>query len=225
MNIGTPLFSILLSGLSLAAPGGFLFATFKGEQSPLTEQIYFALSADGRSWSALNRSQPVLVSDVGEKGVRDPWLMSSKDGKGFHLIATDLSIHRNPDWPRAARKGSRSIVVWDSPDLVKWSKPRLVEVAADDAGCAWAPEAVVNEEGGDYLVFWASTNRRDDFAKFRIWAARTPDFRSFGKPFIYIERDHPVIDTTIVRDGDDYVRFTKDEHLKSIFLETSRSLR
>ena len=49
--------------------GGYLFVTFKGEQTPMTEQIHFALSQDGRHWKALNDAQPVLVSPVGEKGV------------------------------------------------------------------------------------------------------------------------------------------------------------
>ncbi len=207
-----------------AAPAGFLFVTFKGEQSPLTEQIYFALSQDGREWTALNQSEPVLVSKIGEKGVRDPYLVRAHDNKKFYLIATDLSIHLNGDWRRAAQEGSRSIVVWESTDLVKWSEPRLVRVAADDAGCTWAPEAVYDEENGDYLVFWASTNKSDRYAKFRIWAARTKDFKTFGAPFVYIEKPHAVIDTTIVRDGSAYYRFTKDEERKSIFLETSPRL-
>lgn len=216
----------LLAGSALAAePGGFLFATFKGEETPLTEQIYFALSPDGRNWKALNDSQPVLVSDVGEKGARDPYLLRSHDGRTFYLIATDLSIHLKHGWDRAVRAGSRSLVVWESPDLVKWSKPRLVKVAPDDAGCAWAPEAVFDQETGDYLVFWASTSKRDDFAKHRIWAAHTRDFRSFGQPFVYIEKPTTIIDTTIVHDGEKYFRFTKDEKHKAITLETTGQLK
>lgn len=207
-----------------ADTAGYLFATFKGEQSPMSEQIYFAVSKDGRSWDALNGGEPVLVSRLGEKGVRDPYLLRSHDGRGFHLIATDLSINLNGDWNRAQTAGSRSIVVWDSPDLVKWSRPRLVKVAADDAGCTWAPEAVYDEENRDYLVFWASKNRRDDFAKQRIWAARTKDFRSFGKPFIYIEKPNHIIDTTIIRDGGRYYRFSKDEQHKAITMESGEKL-
>lgn len=216
-------FMSLTSVLS-AAPGGFLFVTFRGEQSPLTEQVYFALSPDGRNWSALKDGEPVLVSPLGEKGVRDPYLIRAHDGSKFYLIATDLSIHLNPEWKRAAQAGSRSIVIWESADLVAWSEPRLAQIAADDAGCTWAPEAVYDEETGDYLVFWASTTRRDDFAKFRIWAARTKDFRSFGEPFIYIDKPTAVIDTTIVHDGGRYYRFTKDERHKAITCETSARL-
>lgn len=206
------------------AVGGFLFATFKGEQTPFTEQVYFGLSKDGRNWTALNDGKPVLVSTMGEKGARDPFLLRSHDGRKFYLLATDLSWNRDRSGSRAVRAGSRSILIWESDNLVKWSAPRLVAVAPEDAGCAWAPEAIYDEENGDYLVFWASTTRRDDFAKHRIWAARTQDFKTFGAPFIFIEKPTGIIDTTIVHDGDRYCRFTKDEHLKTIILETSEKL-
>ena len=205
-------------------PAGFLFATFRGEGSPMTEQVYFSLSKDGTKWTALNNAKPVLVSELGEKGVRDPYLLRGKSGDHFYLIATDLSIHLNRDWGRAVRGGSHNIVVWESEDLVTWSEPRLVDVAPDDAGCTWAPEAVYDQENDDYLVFWASTTRRDDFAKHRIWAARTKDFRDFGEPFIYIEKPTTVIDTTIVHDGQSYYRFSKDEKYKAITMEQSERL-
>jgi hypothetical protein len=207
-----------------AMPGGFLFVTFKGEQTPMSEQIYFALSKDGRNWSALNNSQPVLVSKLGEKGVRDPYLLRSHDGKKFYLIATDLSIHRNGDWGRAQNAASQSIVIWDSTDLVHWSEPRLVKVAADDAGCTWAPEAVYDEGKKEYLVFWASKTKSDNFSKQRIWAAWTGDFVTFGKPFIYLEKPWHVIDADIVRENGNYYRFSKDEEYKSITMEVSTNL-
>ena len=193
---------LCLAGSVFAAGGGFLFATFKGEQTPMTEQIYFGLSKDGRNWEALNGGEPVLVSTIGERGVRDPYLMRTHDGRGFILIATDLSIHLSRhDWHRAVTQGSRSIVVWTSRDLVKWSEPRLLEVAPEDAGCAWAPEIVYDEEAGGYLIFWASTTRSDNFEKHRIWATRTKNFREVGEPFVFIEKPTTIIDTTIVHDG------------------------
>ncbi|MEI7909172.1 MAG: glycoside hydrolase family 43 protein [Verrucomicrobiota bacterium] len=216
--------TFLTSAATFAADDGYLFVTFKGEQSPLTEQIYFALSKDGRQWNALNGGEPVLVSKLGEKGVRDPYLLRCHDGKKFIILATDLSIHLNHNWDRAQTAGSRSIVIWESADLVHWSKPRLVRVAAPDAGCTWAPEAVYDESTGDYLVFWASKNRSDKFAKQRIWAARTKDFHAFGTPFIYIEKPNHVIDTDIVREGNKYYRFSKNEQFKAITMEVSDKL-
>lgn len=203
---------------------GFLFVTFKGQEGPLDEQIYFALSKDGRNWTALNDGKPVLVSQLGEKGVRDPYLLRSHDGKTFYLIATDLSWARDRSVPRSVRAGSRSIMIWESADLIHWSEPRLVAVAPEDGGCAWAPEAIYDVERGDYLVFWASTTKRDNFAKHRIWAAYTKDFKTFSEPFIYIEKPEPVIDTTIIHDGRSYYRFTKDEQFKAVTLETSPKL-
>jgi len=203
---------------------GYLFVTFRGEATPLTEQVYFMLSRDGRTWEALNSSRPVLISTIGEKGVRDPYIIRSHDNGKFYLIATDLSINLNPDWGRAQTGASQSIVVWESADLVEWSAPRLVKVAPNDAGCTWAPEAVYDDEEDDYLVFWASKTSDDNFAKHRIWAARTSDFVTFGEPFIYIEKPNTVIDTTIIREGDTYYRFTKDEEHKAITMEKSEHL-
>ena len=201
MKTGLPiLLAMLLCAFAFGADG-YLFVTFKGEQTPMSEQVYFAVSKDGRQWSALNDGKPVLISNLGEKGVRDPYLIRSHDGRKFFILATDLSIHLNHDWNRAQTAGSQSIVIWESTDLVNWSKPRLVRVAAPDAGCTWAPEAVYDEETKDYLVFWASKNRSDDFAKQRVWAARTKDFRTFEKPFVYIDKAGHVIDTNIVREG------------------------
>lgn len=218
------LLSTLFSAIALASDGGFLFVTFKGEQSPLTEQIYFVISKDGRKWETLNGAAPTLVSKVGERGVRDPYLLRSHDGKRFFLLATDLSINLNGDWSRAVRAGSKSIVIWESSNLVDWSEPRLVKVAPDDAGCTWAPEAIYNPASKNYLVFWASTTQGDNFAKHRIWAAETKDFRTFGKPFIYIEKPTSVIDTTIAQNGKSFYRFSKDEKFKAITMEVSDNL-
>ncbi len=204
--------------------GGYLFATFRGEATPMTEQIYFMLSEDGDTWTALNHEDPILVSNVGEKGVRDPYIIRSHDNSTFYLIATDLSINLNNDWGRAQTAASQSVVIWESPDLVHWSKPRLVKVAPDNAGCTWAPEAVYDEEAGNYLMFWASKTADDNFEKQRIWAARTTDFTTFSEPFVYIEKPTTVIDTTIVNENGTYYRFTKDELHKAITMEKSQHL-
>ena len=204
--------------------GGYLFVTFRGESTPMTEQVYFMLSDNGRDWQALNHNEPVLVSTIGEKGVRDPYIIRAYDNSKFYLIATDLSIHLNPDWQRAQTSASQSIVVWESSDLVHWSEPRLVKVAPDHAGNTWAPEVIYDQEIKKYMVFWASKTSDDNYAKHRIWAAHTKDFKQFEKPFVYIEKPNTVIDTTIVKEGNTFYRFTKDEEHKAITLESSEHL-
>lgn len=217
--------SLLGGGEAAAAnPGGYLFATFKNGNTASSEQLYFGVSKDGRNWTALNQGEPVLISTIGANGIRDPFLIRSRDGKKYYLIATNLSMHLIKDWSVAKANGGRSIIISESSDLVHWSLPRLAEVAPEGAGCAWAPEAIYDEQQKNFLVFWASTSKKDGFSKFSIWAARTKDFRNFGEPFVYIEKQTSIIDTTIVHDGPKYYRFTKDEKFKAITMESSQSL-
>jgi len=197
----------------------YLFAYFTGEGRSDGEQIYFATSKDGLFWDDLKDNEPILTSDVGEKGVRDPFIIRSPEGDKFYMVATDLKIYGNGDWNRAQRQGSKSIVVWESNDLINWSKERLVKVARDDAGCTWAPEIIYDDKTGEYLVFWASRIGADNYAKQRIYIAKTRDFYTFTEPEVYIERVVDVIDATIIKHGGVYYRFSKDETNKNVLME------
>ena len=181
------------------------------EGAPDSEQIYFSTSTDGMRWSDINGSRPVLVSDVGEKGLRDPSIVRSADGSKFWILATDLRIASNKGWQAAMHRGSTSIVIYESSDLVNWSAPRLVDIAGaiDKAGCAWAPEAIFDEETGDYLVYWTTISPIDGIDKPRIYYARTRDFINFTPARLYIDRpgNTGVIDTQIVRDDHPGARY------------------
>lgn len=199
---------------------GYLFVHFTGEQRN-GEQVYFSISRDGLHWKDLNNGKPILKSDIGEKGVRDPFIIRSVDGKKYYIIATDCRIEAGKGWEVAQFQGSRSIVVWESDDLIHWSDERLVEIGIPEAGCVWAPEAIYNEKTGDYLVFWASMVKEsgDCEAKQRIYCSSTTDFQTFSKAVKYIERDNHIIDTTIIRDKDTYYRISKDETTKNIRMD------
>lgn len=206
----------------------YLFAHFKGEENSADdEQIYFAVSADGFVWENVNGGKPVLRSDMGERGLRDPHIMRLEDG-GFAVIATDLSIYgrrgMKDKWKDCQENGSKDIAVWRSDDLVHWSEQRMVRAAADNAGCAWAPEAIYDCEKGEYMVFWASKTADDGYKKQRIWRAYTKDFAELSKPELYIEKEYSVIDTTIAYIDGVYYRFTKNEDESTTFLETAKSL-
>lgn len=205
----------------------YLFTHFKGTQkTPDDEQIYFAVSRDGYNWENLNGGKPILRSVLGEGGVRDPHILRSHDGKKYFLIATDLYIYgkwgeSKEGWYRCQREGSKSIMIWESEDLVNWSEQRMVKVAADDAACAWAPEAIYDEITDDYLVYWSSRNGFDNCEKQRIYKAHTKDFVTFTAPEIYMERDFSVIDTSILVANGKYYRLTKNHDEASIYLEVS----
>ncbi len=203
---------------------GYLFVYFTGE-SEEGEQVYFSLSQDGLNWKDLNNGSPVLKSNIGEMGVRDPFILRSPlDGK-FYIIATDLRIASNKGWDVAQYSGSRSIIIWESTDLVHWSKESSFDIDLPDAGCVWAPESIYDEELEEHVIFWASMMIREgEESKQIIYSSRTKDFKSFTKPGLYIERENHVIDTSIIKEGDSYYRFSKDETKKCIILEQSRSL-
>ncbi|HSI82320.1 MAG TPA: glycoside hydrolase family 43 protein, partial [Candidatus Methylacidiphilales bacterium] len=201
----------------------YLLVHFTGE-SPRGEQIYFSVSEDGLDWTDLNNSEPVLVSTLGDKGVRDPAIVRSPDGKKFYLLATDLRIANRKGWGAARAQGSTSLVIWESTDLVNWSEPRMVDVASaiPEAGCAWAPEAIYDESTGDYFVYWTTLSPRNGVREGRIYYARTKDFRTFTPPELYIERNGSgvnagdIIDTQIIEvkgQKHRYYRFSRDTQI------------
>ena len=175
-------------------------STVNGEKIATGEQIFFALADVGQglhfkdmNGSTSNNLKPVLSSDVGERGVRDPFMCRSPEGDTFYLIATDLSVYVRGGWNnnagQATKTGSHSIILWESHDLVNWTHARQIPVARDDAGMAWAPEMVFCEETGEYYIFFSSTVL-DDYSKGVnakilerdcVYYTTTRDFKHFGE--------------------------------------------
>jgi len=204
----------------------YLMAHFTGEETESGEQVYFSVSLDGLHWKDLNQGKPVLTSTVGEQGARDPFLLRSHNNKKFYIIATDARIFPNRSWTDAATIGSRSLLVWESEDLIDWGKEKRIEVGIPEAGCVWAPEAIYDKEKESYLVFWASNVKESEEteAKQRIYCSYTNDFHTFSPAKKYIERENHVIDTTIIYAEGKYYRFSKDETTKNIYCDSSISL-
>lgn len=196
----------------------YLMAYFTGAK----ESIYFAYSEDGISWRSLNNGKSVLDSNIGTKGARDPFLLRSNDGSKFYILATDLAINISKDWWAAQSAGSKNIVIWESEDLVNWTKPRLAKVGTDTSGCVWAPEATYLPEIGKYAVYWASRTSNDNYSKQRIWYSLTEDFITFSDPKIWIDLSHDVIDTTVIYSEGYYYRFSKYEGKSCVILEKSK---
>ncbi|MFC0111551.1 glycoside hydrolase family 43 protein [Kibdelosporangium aridum] len=208
---------------------GYLMVHFTGE-SANGEQIYLAHSKDGLRWNDLNTSAPVMLSTVGTRGVRDPAIVRSPAGDRYWIVATDLRMASGISWDDAAKRGSKSLVVWESRDLVNWSAPWLLNVAGaiSGAGNAWAPETIYDSATGDYVLYWATNTPVNGAYKHRIYAARTRDFRSTTTPAVYIERPgtQGIIDTQIIEvpgsvGGFRYYRASADGH---ITIEGSNSI-
>ena len=209
---------------------GYLFAHFIGEEGEDHEQIYFAVSEDGLNFKDLSPDKPVLVSTVGERGVRDPYLYRSPEGNRFFLIATDLSIYNRGGWIKneqgyydASTTGSSCLVLWESNDLVNWSEPRLLDIAPENAGMAWAPEMIYDEKNSQYLIFFASSIMNPE-TKYKdkpntIFYVTTKDFIHFSETKIFIDNQtdgeedgkcREIIDATLIKIGDTYYAASKD---------------
>lgn len=197
----------------------YVFAYFTGETEQ-GEQVYFSVSEDGLHWEDINGQKPVLVSTVGERGIRDPFLLRSETDGQYYLLGTDLRIAGGRGWDEARNAGSTQLVIWTSDDLIHWSEPWTYPVGIPGAGCAWAPEAVYDRKRDAYLIFWASCVEEKQI----IYSSYTRDFREFTKSRKYMEYPYEVIDTTIAEVDGKYYRFYKDETEKYIRVDCGTDL-
>lgn len=217
----------------------YVWAFFTGEGQG-AEKISLAASKgnDALDWNTLNNGQPLFTSEFGEKGLRDPFIIRSKDGDKFYMLATDLKIAgREGSFDTAQRNGSKYIEVWKSDDLVNWSKQSHVKVSSDYAGNTWAPEAYYDEEIGKYVVHWASNlydttdnslTARPSVTYNRMIYVTTDDFVNFSDPQIWVNvnqgQGKGMIDATIAKQDGVYYRFYKDESQMKIREEKSTNL-
>lgn len=189
----------------------YLFAYFYGNG---TDGMHLAWSHDGLVWKPLKNDESFLVPAVGEKLMRDPFVMLGPDG--MFKASWTTSWHE------------RGIGVCSSPDLVNWGKQTFVPVMMHepDAINAWAPEMVYDREEGEYIIFWSTTipgrfpdtdwqNSEGGVAgkglNNRIYCVTTKDFETFSKTRLFYDPGYNVIDACIRPDGQRYVMFIKDE--------------
>jgi alpha-L-arabinofuranosidase/regulation of enolase protein 1 (concanavalin A-like superfamily) len=222
----------------------YVFPYFAGEGAD-GEKIYLAVSEseDPSTWHTLNDGEPILESTLGTEGLRDPFLIRHPETGVYYLLATDLQIYGGGDFGTAQETGSRSMMVWESPDLVTWSEQREVELAPAEAGNLWAPEAHWDAAAGEFVVYWASALYPDDVAPEdrdiatsyqRMLYSTTEDFTELTEPQPWIDMDRGagrgMIDSTIAEVSDGaggsvYHRLTKDEADYTVRQETSTDLR
>lgn len=198
------------------ATAGHLFAYFTGEHEH-GERVSFAVSRGSEpiAFEPVAGGRPLLESGIGEGGVRDPFLLRDTARGVFVLLGTDLRVWPTQDWDRAVRRGSRSILVWESTDLVTWSDPWLLEVAPPEAGNAWAPKAFWSTQDDAWLLVWASAlypdpdDPRVTEQHQRVLCATTRDFRTVSAARTHLDPVGGVIDLTFLVDSDVVHRFFK----------------
>jgi hypothetical protein len=184
-----------------------LFAYFKGHG----DGLHLASSVDGYTWDPLNNDDIVLGPAIGfERIMRDPCLHFGSD-RIFRLVWTS-------GW------NEHGIGYATSKDLVTWSQQEYLAVMAHEekARNCWAPEIFYDEIKSEYILYWSSTidgqfpetqPYGDDGYNHRIYYVTTRDFKNFSETKLLYNSGFNVIDANIVKDGDRYLLFMKDETL------------
>ncbi len=181
-----------------------LFVSFK---DPGKGGVWFALSEDGYNWEALNNAEAWIKPDYEGETMRDPFIARGPEGD-FHLV-----------WTTARRK----IGYAHSEDLVSWSKHRQIQIWPEDDTSirnTWAPEIYYDKEAEDWLIIWSTTiigkfpetmgTVKNDM-NHRIYGAKTKDFITSEKPFLFFDPGYPVIDASLIEYEGGYYMCVKDE--------------
>ncbi|MBQ8178436.1 MAG: glycoside hydrolase family 43 protein [Clostridia bacterium] len=214
----------------------YLFVYFEGNEElradgtrPIEEAVFYALSRDGYNYTALNENKPILTSNSGTGGVRDPFIFKTEEGD-YVMLATDM--HARYGW-----QSNYSIITWRSKDLVHWEDETIIPLAGfypilDEATAAWAPQAIYDDERGEYLIYFSADKpyslyrNTPDQAYKCIYAFYTKDFVTpTTDPRIFFEiLGEDIIDGDIVKDGDTYRLFYKTSANQGIMMVSSKSL-
>lgn len=232
---------------------GYLMVHFIEDADGYAEKIYLDVSRgdDPEKWDPLNSGKPILASQLGTTGVRDPFLTRNPETGRYYIIATDLRVFGGDggsgsctSWCHWTTKGSTDLVVWESDDLVNWGKPRTFDTALDSSGAqvaelgmAWAPEALwvddYHPDGrGAFVMYWSSNVYPDAShtgpSHNRVLWGATTDFSqetySYGGDFVNTGAN--TIDTTMIQNDGTTYRVTKDNGLgKGIYMESTTAER
>ncbi|MDY0908613.1 LamG-like jellyroll fold domain-containing protein [Microbacterium sp. CFBP9034] len=227
---------------------GYAMVHFIEDSAGYAEKIYLDVSRgdNPEQWDPLNGGKPILASDLGTTGIRDPYLTYNPETETYYIIATDLRVFGGDrgvsgcmDWCHWSSKGSTKLNVWESKDLVEWSDLRQFDVALSDGakaaelGMAWAPEATWVDDyypdgSGAFVVYWSSNVYPDashtgsSYSRV-LWGA-TADFtqESYEYGGVFIDAGGNTIDTTIIQNEGTTYRITKDNSSgKGIYMEST----
>ncbi|KAM0351763.1 hypothetical protein ACHAPU_002275 [Fusarium lateritium] len=132
---------------------GYLITTFS-DPVPKVQQ-YLSNGNNPLSYRKLNEGNPILISTIGNRAVRDIHLVTYSTRSEYFIIATSKFISPviSFNWDKATRHGSRSLVVGQSKNLVNWSGPKIRTIEASTAGMTWAPSAILDDTTSQYYVF------------------------------------------------------------------------
>lgn len=194
----------------------YLFVYFTGN-SPEKEQICYATSTDGFTYTPLNGGKPVIASDsiAISRGVRDPHILRGEDD-WFYMVNTDMRCTLGWD-------SNRGIVMMRSKDLINWEH-HTVNLPTRFSGSnfanvtrVWAPQTIYDKKAGKYMVYFSLLTNDGTIPYDRVyWAYANKDFSDLeGQPQVLFDYNQASIDTDIAIDKNGtYHLFFKTEGAK-----------
>ncbi len=226
-------------------PYGYLMVHFVEDSNGYAEKIYLDISRgdNPEQWDPLNGRKPILASNLGTTGVRDPYLTYNPETETYYIIATDLRVFGgdNLNWGGWQKNYSTKLNVWESKDLITWTDFRQFDVVLDEQGhklanlgMLWAPEATwvpdyYGDGRGAFVVYWSSTVYEDEAQNNSIgshimWGATTDftkDTWEYGGKFLD-GGSNGSIDTTIIQNAGKTYHITKSNS-EQIIMESTDS--
>ena len=210
----------------------YLFAYFPANDN---ENIYYALSNDGYSFTAMNNGKRVVAADTVsvKKGLRDPHVLRAPDG-WFYMVNTDMKSAEG--W-----SSNRGMVLMKSRDLINW-KHATVHFPDKYKGKnfanvtrVWAPETFWDDtyDNGDGtkgrpLVYFSLLTDDGTISYDKVfYAYSNKDFTDLeDDPQHFFDRGKSTIDMDIVYNPIDkkYHAFYKNENDGGICKVTANSL-
>ena len=170
----------------------YLFTYFTGN-APEQEQICYAISTDGFSYTPLNDGNPVISSDTIslKKGVRDPHILRGEDGY-FYMVVTDMRSSQG--WT-----SNRGIVLMRSKNMGNWTHHTL-NFPEKYAGTmfanvirVWAPQTIYDKKAKKYMVYFSILTDDGQCPYDKVfWAYANEDFSDLeGEPKVLFDYKKP----------------------------------
>lgn len=206
---GLLILMLALTGKAQEGDSVYLFSYFinNGEDG-----LHLAWSEDGLQWEALNNNCSFLTPETGkDKLMRDPCIIQTPD-KIFHMVWT-------VSW------GEKGVGYASSRDLVHWSEQQYIPVMEHEKKAlnCWAPEIYYNEINEEFIIFWSTTipgrfpetdGSGDGKNNHRMYYVSSKDMQHFSETRLLYDPGFNSIDGTLLKHGDRYLMFLKDETRK-----------
>ncbi len=179
---------------------GYILSYFGGKEE--SKDMYLGYSYDGVHWMRLNKADKILSSTMGDKEIRDPYIMRKKDGS-FAIICTD-------GW------NGPHLSIWDSEDLVTFENERRIKMI-EKSGMSengytgyhtWAPECTYDPIQDLYTMYWSDPKGHN--LEGQTYYATSSDLLTFSQHGNYFEREFKIIDASIKKYKGDYYMVYQD---------------